>query len=405
MKIRKALLSLSDKRGLLPLAQLLADFGCQLISTGGTAVVLREAGLTVTDISAVSGNPEAFGGRMKTLSFAVESAILFHRQLHAEEAAGLGIEPIDMVVCNLYPFQQAAQAGAPLPELIEQIDIGGPTMLRAAAKNAEFVAAVSDPGDYPALLQELRVSDGALCRETRLRLARKAFHHTADYDAVIASTLDERAGQLSLRLAFDQPQPLRYGENSHQRAWFLRQRGAERSLHDLQLLGGKALSHNNIIDIHAALESVCGLSGPGCAIVKHNNPCGLAQGDDQPAVFQAAWAGDPLSAFGSVIAFNRPLELETPRFLNLHAEKVRQRKFVEVVAAPGFAPGVAEYLGRNRNLRIVRFHPDRVMDAIVEGPRADGDVVVRTRIGSQLEQWRLPWAAAAVTREQLPAGA
>ncbi len=361
--IRRALLSVSDKTGITDLARALHGLGVEIISTGGTAAALREAGLPVTDIQQVSGNPEAFGGRMKTISFAVESALLFHRERDAAEAASLGIEPIDLVACNLYPFQQAWQAGAELPELCEQIDIGGPTMLRAAAKNAAFVAALCDPTHYGAVIAELQANQGGLSLATRQLLARQVFNHSADYDAAIAQALDQAGGERSLRLAYHQPTPLRYGENSHQQASFLRQRDAEHSLHDAEILGGKALSYNNIVDLDAALQAALGLGPGGCAIIKHTNPCGLAQGAEQASVFAAAWAGDPLSSFGSVIAFNAPLQLEAARFLNLHADKIRQRRFVEVVAAPAFEDGVVEYLQRNRNLRILRYLPEQVAQA------------------------------------------
>ena len=358
--VRRALLSVSDKAGIVQLGQALHGLGVELISTGGTASVLREAGLPVTDIQAVSGNPEAFGGRMKTISFAVESALLFHRERDGAEAAALGIAPIDLVACNLYPFERTWRSGGDMDALVEHIDIGGPTMLRAAAKNFHAVAAICDPADYSAVIQELQQLQGATSLATRQRLMRKVFDHTADYDAAIAVAMAEQAGERSIRLAYDSPVQLRYGENSHQQAAFFRQRGATDSMYDLEILGGKALSYNNIVDTHAALEAAVGLAPGGVSIIKHTNPCGLAVGSDQATTFTAAWAGDPLSSFGSVIAFNTPLGLEAARFLNLHADKVRDRKFVEVVAAPDFGEGVVDYLRRNKNLRIVRYSPEQV---------------------------------------------
>jgi phosphoribosylaminoimidazolecarboxamide formyltransferase/IMP cyclohydrolase len=357
VKIERALISVSDKTGVVALARTLVATGCEIISTGGTRGVLEEAGIPTTDIAAVTGNPEAFGGRMKTISFEIESALLFDRAGDAAEAARLGIRPIDAVVCNLYPFEAVRDAGGDLETLIENIDIGGPTMIRAAAKNHRWVAVVTDPADYPGIIEELEANDGALGAETRSRLMRKAFNRTADYDAAIACTLDDRHGVRSLRLAFDSPQPMRYGENSHQQAVLLRERGAATSLCDMEILGGKALSFNNMADIQAALDAVKDLPGAGCAIIKHQNPCGLAMGDDLDAVFAAAWDGDPLSAFGSVIAFNRPLPLDAARFLALDAENKQERKFVEVVSAPAFEEGALEYLRSNRNLRIVGFDP------------------------------------------------
>jgi len=357
IKIDRALISVSDKTGVIELARALAGTGCEIISTGGTRRVLEDAGLTTTDISEVTGNPEAFGGRMKTISFEIESALLFDRETDREEAAALGIRSIDMVVCNLYPFEAVRDAGGDLEHLIENVDIGGPTMIRAAAKNHRWVAVVTDPADYPGLVEELTSNDGGLSAETRTGLMRKAFNRTADYDAAIATTLDERHGVPSLRLAFDAPMPMRYGENSHQTAVLLRERQAVKSLCDMEILGGKALSFNNMADAQAALDAVRDLEGPACSIIKHQNPCGLAMGDDLAAVFSAAWDGDPLSAFGSVIAFNRPLPLEAARHLALDAEKKRDRKFVEMISAPAFEEGALEYLKLNKNLRIVRFDP------------------------------------------------
>jgi phosphoribosylaminoimidazolecarboxamide formyltransferase/IMP cyclohydrolase len=354
--IRRALISVSDKQGLLPLARALWEHGCEIIATGGTARTLTAAGIPVTEISAVTGNPEAFGGRMKTISFAIGAALLHDRERDAEEARRLGVPRIDLVVCNLYPFAQARARGASEEELIEQIDIGGPTMIRAAAKNLRHVAVLTDPGDYPEAVAELARHGGGLSLGTRRRLMRKAFNHTADYDALIAQTMDELAGEPSLRLAWESGRTLRYGENAHQSAVLYRERGAAVSLCDLELLGGKALSYNNMVDIAAALEAVEPLGGSACAVIKHTNPCGLAEGEDQRAVLEAAWAGDPVSAFGSVIAFNRPVALSTVTFLALDGDR-RARKFVEVIAAPGFDPEAAAYLRQARNLRIVVHGP------------------------------------------------
>jgi len=356
-QVRRALLSVWDKRGVVELARALHSFGCELISTGGTGRVLRDAALPVTDIATLTGNPEAFGGRMKTISFAVESALLFDRERDGDEAARLGITAIDMVVCNLYPFEAQAEKGADAATLVEQIDVGGPTMLRAAAKNCRFVAAVTEPEDYPAIIRELAETGGALCEETRLRLMRKAFWRTARYDACIAAAMDERGGELSLSLAFEQGQKLRYGENPHQGGWLYRRRGAACSICDLELLSGKELSFNNMADLAAAAECVRELSDCGCAVVKHLNPCGLAEGKEQGAVLAAAWEGDPISAFGSVIAFNRPLTLAAARFFELDSQDKGRRKYVEVVCAPAFEAGVTEYLAAAVNLRVVLLDP------------------------------------------------
>jgi len=357
IKIKRALVSVSDKSGIESLAKTLHQLGVQIISTGGTKKVLEQAGIPVTEISAVTHNPEAFGGRMKTISFQIESALLFDREKDAAEAARLGIEPIDMVICNLYPFERVKNKGVDFETLIENIDIGGPTMVRAAAKNFKYVAVVTDPQDYPEIVDELQANDAALSYETRFRLMRKAFNLTADYDAMIATAMDETAGQLSVRLAFDQAKILRYGENAHQQAFFLRQRKAPNSLYDLEALHGKELSYNNIVDLYSALDAVRDFDQTACAVIKHNNPCGLAVGSDQRTVFEKAWAGDPVSAFGSVIAFNTRVNKRTVEFLHLEAEDKSLRKFVEVVAAPAFDEDALKYLFLHKNLRVVRFDP------------------------------------------------
>ncbi len=351
--IKRALLSVSDKTQLLPLADALTSYGCEIISTGGTGRKLQENGIPFTDISQVTGNPEAFGGRMKTISFNIESALLFDRERDAQEAADLNIEAIDLVVCNLYPFQKVLESGADFPTLIENIDIGGPTMVRAAAKNYRYVAVVTDPTDYPFLLEQLHVNKGALDINTRKKLMQKAFNHTADYDALIASTMDQEMGTPSLRLTFDHPQPLRYGENSHQAASFYRERTANYSLADMEVLHGKALSFNNILDIHGALEAVRGFKTTACSVIKHSNPCGLATGSDQRKALEAAWAGDPISAFGSIIAFNKPVTKDTVTFFQLDATKRAERKFIEVVIAPSYTEEALEYLCIHKNLRVI----------------------------------------------------
>jgi len=357
VKIKRALLSVSDKTGIEKLAQALQSFGCEIISTGGTKRALEAAGISVIDISSVTGNPEAFGGRMKTISFQIESALLFDRVKDQAEAEKLNIVPIDMVVCNLYPFRKVRDGGADMETLIENIDIGGPTMIRAAAKNYRYVAVVTDVADYTEIIDVLKVNNGALSLEMRERLMRKSFNHTADYDAMIAETMDKMAGAFSVRLAYGQPISLRYGENAHQQAVFLRRNDAATSLYDIRVLHGKEISFNNIGDMNSAIEAVRDLSQPGCAIIKHANPCGLAQGSDLRQVFEKAWAGDPVSAFGSVIAFNREVNTEVAAFLDLDHEDKSKRKFVEVIIAPAFTTEAQNYLFENKNLRVVAFDP------------------------------------------------
>lgn len=340
--IRRALLSATDKTGLVPLAEALLEAGVQLISTGGTRKLLTDAGLPVTDIAQVTGNPEAFGGRMKTISFQVASALLFDRDRDAAEAARLGVQPIDLVVANLYDFAGHQELGLPLHELIEHIDIGGPTMIRAAAKNYAGVAVLTDPGQYAGFVQEFRQNAGATSLQSRQKWMTEAFALTARYDTLISHHL---AGQ-----------PLRYGENPHQRAVFVPDRAGVQ----LQVLAGKEMSYNNLVDTDAALAAVLGLAEPACAVVKHENPCGLALSANVAELLQLAWAGDPVSAFGSVIAFNRPVGKGD--LLHLAMDDKAQRKFVEIVAAPDFSADAVDYLRQNKNLRIVRFKvPEKAM--------------------------------------------
>ncbi|MDA3812774.1 MAG: bifunctional phosphoribosylaminoimidazolecarboxamide formyltransferase/IMP cyclohydrolase [Candidatus Cloacimonetes bacterium] len=357
IKIKRALLSVSDKTGIVELANVLKEFDCEIISTGGTKKVLEEAGIKVTEISKVTGNPEAFGGRMKTISFNIESALLFDREIDAVEAEKLGIEPIDLVVCNLYPFSKVRASGADFETLIENIDIGGPTMVRAAAKNFKYVATLTDVNDYTKIISELKKNKGALSQETRFELIRKAFNHTADYDALIATTMDEKADEKSVRLHFTGGNKLRYGENSHQKGYFYREAGKADSLYDMKVLHGKEISYNNLNDIQGAIESVKDLQRFAVGVIKHSNPCGLAEADDQLTALKHAWAGDPVSAFGSIIAFNQPIELETVEFFELNNEDKSKRKFVEVIVTPGYSYEALKYLEFHKNLRIVEFDP------------------------------------------------
>ncbi len=359
MKIRKALISVSDKTDIIKISKILVQIGCEIISTGGTKKKLEKAGIKITDISSVPGNPEAFSGRMKTISFNIESALLFDRKTDSMEAAELGIEPIDMVICNLYPFKKVSEEGVELEELIENIDIGGPTMIRAAAKNYAYVTVVTDVGDYDRIINELKENQGSISCETRYELMRKAFNYTADYDDHIAQTLDHRAGIKSLRFSFHQGKNLRYGENSHQQGLFFREANAQNSLANIKILHGKEISYNNLTDIQSGMDAVGELSASGCAIIKHNNPCGFAQGKDQLSAFELAWAGDPISAFGSVIAFNEPLQLKTAQFLQLDNKDKSKRKFVEVIISPSFSSDVLDYLKFHKNLRIIEYDISR----------------------------------------------
>jgi phosphoribosylaminoimidazolecarboxamide formyltransferase/IMP cyclohydrolase len=355
--VRRALLSVTDKTGIVDLARALVECGCEIISTGGTRAALESAEVAVTEVGRISGNPEAFGGRMKTISFAVESALLYDRDRDAEEASRLMVAPIDLVACNLYQFEKHAAAGAALDDLMEEVDIGGPTMVRAAAKNHRWVAVLTSPDQYPGVIAELRRTGGSLAAGTRVRLMREAFNHTADYDAAIAQAVDERLGVKSLRLAFGEGRRLRYGENSHQMGWLLKERGASASIADAAVLSGKEISFNNMVDLTAAVEAVQDLPPPACAIIKHANPCGLAAGGEQAQVFAAAWDGDPVSAFGSVVAFNSVVDERTVAFLELDNPDRARRKFVEVVAAPGFTRQAVASLSVHPDLRVIECDP------------------------------------------------
>lgn len=316
----RALLSVNDKTDLIPFARGLADLGWEIISTGGTAAALRAAGLHVEDVAAVTGSAEMLDGRVKTLHPAIHGAILARRDVpgHMGQLAAAQIIPIDLVVCNLYPFSATvARPDATVEDAVEQIDIGGVTLLRAAAKNFAAVTVIADPADYPLVLAELQ-RGGATQPETRRRLATKAFAHTANYDAQIAMYLAGLEGDLfppELALPLTRIQALRYGENPHQRAALYRWRapGAmERAtLADAEPLHGKQLGYNNIMDLDAALNVVRDFAAPAAAIIKHAAPCGVAVADSLETAFRNALAGDPISAYGGIIGLNRPVDLAT----------------------------------------------------------------------------------------------
>lgn len=356
--IKRALLSVSDKTDILPLALALENIGCEIISTGGTRKVLEEAGIKTTEISEVTGNPEAFGGRMKTISFEIESALLFDRVRDKEEAQALNIQAIDLVVCNLYPFEKVLKQGGSFEQLIENIDIGGPTMIRSAAKNFKSVTVLVSPQDYGAVISELQAYQGQTSLALRRRLMAQAFNHSANYEALIAQAMDKAQGEDSLRLSFKQGKTLRYGENSQQTAAVYQLEGSENSLHQAEFLHGKALSYNNILDAQAALDSLRHYAlGTRCAcsVVKHGNPCGLALADTPAQALALAWSGDPISAFGSIIAFNQMVDLEAARVFNLEAAKPSERKFVEVIIAPDYTAEALGYLQQHQNLRLLRY--------------------------------------------------
>lgn len=360
--IKRALISVSDKTGVVELAQYLSSIGCEIISTGGTRRKLTEAGIDTIEISEVTGNPEAFGGRMKTISFNIESALLFDRVKDKEEAQSLQIESIDLVVCNLYPFKKVLESGGDFDMLIENIDIGGPTMIRAAAKNFKYVTTLTSPDDYEPFMEHLKENQLASAIDFRQRLMTKAFNHTADYDALIAETMDGSVGVHSKRLAFTNGKELRYGENSHQSALSYDQVTDQSGLAGMKVLHGKALSFNNLLDINGALEAIKMCNGTACSVIKHSNPCGLSICDDQRRALELAWAGDPISAFGSIIAFNTKVSLDTVTFFGLDEADRSKRKFVEVVIAPAYDEDALDYLRLHKNLRIIIFDVSSLSD-------------------------------------------
>lgn len=340
MRIQRALLSVSDKSGLADLARGLATLGIEILSTGGTAAALTDAGIQVTPVDQVTGFPEMMDGRVKTLHPAIHGAILADRRKpeHMAAIAGKNITPIDLVVVNLYPFENTvARPGVSMDEAIENIDIGGPSMVRSAAKNHNAVGVVVDPGDYDEVLSQIRES-GGLSDETRRRLAVKAFAHTSAYDAAITRYLgEEPLFPERLNLNFDKALGMRYGENPHQQAAFYRQTGySGPTLADATLLSGLELSYNNIQDADAAMKVVMSFTGPACAIIKHTNPCGCAVAGTTAEAFVLARAGDPVSAFGGIVAVNRPLDDDTAAAL---CEK--NQKW-DIILAPSFDAAALE---------------------------------------------------------------
>ena len=360
--IRRALLSVTDKTGLIEFAKALKAFGAELVSTGGTAKTLRDAGLEVKDISDLTGFPEMLDGRVKTLHPRVHGGLLYIRGNAAHEAAVAehNIEPIDMVVVNLYAFEKtAAQPGVAFGHLVENIDIGGPSMVRSAAKNFQDVAIVTRASDYAPLMNELHANSGSLTRATRWRLAKQAFALTAAYDTAIANTLDQIADApapespaspdasilpSTLRINMALSQPLRYGENPHQRAALYADRSGL-GIAGATQLQGKELSFNNLVDLDACWELVQEFDEPSVVIMKHTNPCGAATAATILEAYKKALACDPVSAFGSVIGINRPVD-------GTAAEEI-VKLFVEAIAAPAFSPEARERFAAKKNLRLL----------------------------------------------------
>jgi len=347
----------SDKTGIVEFAKGLELLGIEVISTGGTYTVLKESGINVTSISDVTGFPECLDGRLKTLHPSIHGGILAMRDnpKHMEQLVQLGIQAIDIVAVNLYPFKQVVNnMDVPLDEAIEQIDIGGPGMLRAAAKNYIDVTVLTDSADYMPVLDELK-ENGKICLETNLRLSAKAFMLTADYDATISAYMKHKAGietfPKTMTLSYEKVQDLRYGENPHQKAAFYRESPKpEGSLASVVQLHGKELSFNNINDTHGALELLREFDEPTVVACKHGNPCGVGSADNILKAWEKAYAADPLSIFGGIVVMNREVDVETALGLS--------EIFVEIVLAPDFAPEALQVLSKKKNIRLLKL--DRI---------------------------------------------
>ncbi|MCK5825807.1 MAG: bifunctional phosphoribosylaminoimidazolecarboxamide formyltransferase/IMP cyclohydrolase [Desulfuromusa sp.] len=355
--IKRALISVSDKTGIVDLARELNSFGVELLSTGGTAKMIRDAGIPAMDVSDYTGFPEMMDGRVKTLHPKVHGALLGLRDNpeHVDAMAKHNIEAIDMVVVNLYPFEATvAKEGCSLEDAIENIDIGGPTMLRSAAKNNKFVTVLVDPADYAPVIAEMKQNDGEVSVATNFKLGVKVYQHTAAYDGAISNWLGKRTSAdaadfaPTLTLQFQKAQGMRYGENPHQKAAFYIEKNiAEASIATAQQLQGKALSYNNIGDTDAALECIKQFSeAPACVIVKHANPCGVATGRNLLEAYQRAFSTDPESSFGGIIAFNQELDTDT-------AQAIVDQQFVEVIIAPKVASGVSAIIAKKKNVRLL----------------------------------------------------
>ena len=376
----RALVSVSDKTGVVELARELAELGVEIVSTGSTAATIREAGVSVREVAEVTGFPEMMDGRVKTLHPVVHAGILADRSRpsHMEELAAQGIEPIDLVVVNLYPFEKTVASEAPEEEIVEQIDIGGPTLVRAAAKNFRSVAIVVSPDRYEELLEALRAD--ALDEERRRTLAAEAFEHVASYDAAISGWFSNEFNDEpppSVTLSFVHVEDLRYGENPHQRAALYRQPLSPGALGNAQVLQGKEMSYNNWLDAEAARGLAVALDTPGAVIVKHHNPSGAAVASSAADAYRAAFESDTVSAFGGVVAFNTEVDED--------AAAAMADVFTEVLIAPGYTEGALARFAEKKNLRVVRAPLPRqggLELRLVGGGGAliqDADVVTETR--------------------------
>ena len=369
--IRRALISVSDKTGLIPFAQYLAAQKAEILSTGGTLKALQEAGIPAIPVESFTGFPEILEGRVKTLHPKIHGGLLYRRdkKSHEEEARKHGILPIDLVVVNLYPFEEVTRnLSVDFETAVENIDIGGPSMLRSAAKNFEAVAVICDPADYPAVIEEMKARDGDISEDLRRHLALKVFERTSKYDRAISEFLKNQNGKQEktesplpnelpekLKLHYSKERDLRYGENPHQKASFYLPESSSMGKPGLAYtqLHGKELSFNNLLDIEAAVDVTDEFEEPAACVVKHSNPCGIAQAETPAKALQAAIECDELSAFGGILGINRACDLETAR---LAFDKL---KFFEVFVAPGFEPDALEFLKKRPNLRLIEIAASR----------------------------------------------
>ncbi len=391
IKINRALISVSDKEGVVDFARALLTRGVEIVSTGGTAQLLKLNGVAVKEVAEFTGFPEMMEGRVKTLHPKVHGGILARRDSrdHVQAMQDHGIAPIDMVVVNLYPFERTvARPGCTMDDAIENIDIGGPAMVRAAAKNHAFVAVVTDPADYAPLVEKMKATGGRLGFAERYALAAKAFSHTAEYDGMISSWLtardadgEVRAFPERLNMQWRLAQTLRYGENPHQSAAFYVERNPPRgTLAGFTQLQGKELSYNNIADADAAWECCRTFEVPACVIIKHANPCGVAVADSPLAAYRNAFRTDPTSAFGGIIAFNRAVDGDT-------AEAV-SKQFAEVIIAPEYNAEARRVLRPKQNLRLLILEPARELNRL-EMKRVGGGLLVQTADDFDLAELRV----------------
>ncbi|EGQ8808758.1 bifunctional phosphoribosylaminoimidazolecarboxamide formyltransferase/IMP cyclohydrolase [Vibrio parahaemolyticus] len=386
--IRRALISVSDKTGIVEFAQALVERGVDILSTGGTARLLAEQGIAVTEVSDYTGFPEMMDGRVKTLHPKVHGGVLGRRGQDDDVMAKHGINPIDMVVVNLYPFAETvAKDGCTLADAVENIDIGGPTMVRSAAKNHKDVTIVVNASDYDRVIAEMDANDKSLTLETRFDLAIAAFEHTAAYDGMIANYFgtmvpsygenkegdEESKFPRTFNQQFEKKQDMRYGENSHQAAaFYVEANPQEASVSTARQIQGKALSYNNIADTDAALECVKEFNEPACVIVKHANPCGVALGKDILEAYNRAYQTDPTSAFGGIIAFNQELDAET-------ATAIVERQFVEVIIAPSVSAEAIEVVAAKKNVRLLECGEWSTKTTGFDVKRVNGGLLVQDR--------------------------